>query len=152
LPEAGPDAVEVRAPRNDREWEAYFDLRWRQLREPWRQPRGSERDDREAEAVHRLAIDNDGRVIGVGRLHGVDGHTGQIRYMAVAPSHRGQGVGTQILAALENAARQAQMHRIRLHAREMAAPFYRHRGYRSLSPSHVLYGEIRHFLMEKRLD
>jgi len=31
--------------------ERYFDLRWRVLREPWQQPRGSERDDRERREI-----------------------------------------------------------------------------------------------------
>ena len=50
-------------------WDAYYDLRWRLLREPWQQPRGSEKDELEKEAYHCIAIDEHGSVIGVGRIH-----------------------------------------------------------------------------------
>ncbi len=151
MPERRGGAIEIREPRTDAEWAACFDLRWRVLRAPWGQPHASERDDLENDSRHRLAIDADGRVIGVGRLHRLDDRTGQIRYMAVEPDCERQGVGTRILLALEDAARDAGLRSIRLHAREGAAPFYARRGYRTLGPSHVLFGEVRHLLMEKRL-
>ncbi|MEJ2362384.1 MAG: thioesterase, partial [Gammaproteobacteria bacterium] len=37
-----------KSPQTKQEWQAYFDLRWRILRAPWQQARGSERDDLEA--------------------------------------------------------------------------------------------------------
>ena len=40
------------APISGADWIKYFDLRWRVLRAPWDQPRGSERDDREDTSIH----------------------------------------------------------------------------------------------------
>ena len=37
--------IEVRAPRNEKEWEDYYDLRYRILREPLGKERGSEKND-----------------------------------------------------------------------------------------------------------
>ena len=34
----------LRSPESPDQWDAYFDLRWRILREPWGQARESERD------------------------------------------------------------------------------------------------------------
>ena len=42
----------ISAPETRDEFERYFDLRWRILREHWQQPRGSEQDDREDESLH----------------------------------------------------------------------------------------------------
>jgi len=37
-----------------------------------------------------------------------------------------------------------------LHARENALGFYEKLGYVSVEPSHLLFGEIQHFLMKKK--
>jgi hypothetical protein len=39
--------------------------------------------------------------------------------------------------------------KIILHAREVALPFYRQLSYQLDAPSHLLFGEIQHFLMHK---
>jgi predicted GNAT family N-acyltransferase len=126
-------------------------LRWRILRAPWGQPRGSERDALERDAVHRVLCDASGKVVAVGRLHRSGDREAQIRYMAVETGYRCQGLGSHILQALEQAAKAGGSSRIVLHARETAVPFYRNRGYRLLEPSHLLFGEIQHVRMIKQL-
>jgi len=37
-----------------------------------------------------------------------------------------------------------------LHAREIAVPFYERMGFRVTEKSHLLFGEIQHYLMEKK--
>ncbi|MEN9442704.1 MAG: hypothetical protein RLZ33_2781, partial [Bacteroidota bacterium] len=44
--------MEIRSPQIEREWEEYFDLRYRILREPLNQPKGSERNDGDATGIH----------------------------------------------------------------------------------------------------
>lgn len=102
--------------------------------------------------MHLMLVDAAGEALAVGRLHRLDGHTGQIRYMAVAPAWRGQGLGRRLLAALEARALALGLRRIVLDAREAAAGFYLRHGYRPLGPGHVLFGTIRHVRMEKRLQ
>ncbi|WP_297529255.1 GNAT family N-acetyltransferase [Thiohalobacter sp.] len=142
-------AFRVRAPRSPDELEACLALRWRLLRAPWQQPRGSERDVFDDTAVHRLAEAADGRLIGTGRLHAVDEACGQIRYMAVLPEWQGRGVGSALLASLEAAARDIGCIRIRLNAREGAVGFYARRGYVDAGPGPLLFDSIRHRVMEK---
>jgi predicted GNAT family N-acyltransferase len=37
-----------------------------------------------------------------------------------------------------------------LHAREMAVPFYERMGFQVTEKSHLLFGEIQHYLMQKK--
>src|SRR5437870_13909532 len=92
-------------PRTTQEWESYFDLRWRVLREPWGQPRGTERDDLDAESFHLILRDSAGAVVAVGRLHQNSPYDAQVRYMAVDDSHRSRRLGSRLLSGLEERAR-----------------------------------------------
>ncbi|NIR61052.1 MAG: GNAT family N-acetyltransferase [Gammaproteobacteria bacterium] len=147
---AGP-SVTILEPETEEDFERYYELRWRILRAPWHQPRGSERDALDAQAIHLMACLADRVPVGVGRLHLVAPGEARIRYMAVAPAQRGLGIGRRLLAALEGRARTAGVRRIRLEAREAAVEFYRRHGYRAAGPGHVLYGRIRHRRMDKTL-
>ena len=59
----------------------------------------------------------------------------QIRQLATAPSQRGQGVGTTVLAALEAAALAQGQSAVWLKARQRAWDFYAKRGYQFEGPS-----------------
>jgi predicted GNAT family N-acyltransferase len=143
--------VLIRAPATEHEFEAYYRLRWRILREPWNQPPGSEKDDRETEALHLAAWSDSGTLMGVGRLHPVNARAGQIRYMAVDPSQRGQGIGTAVLQELEKLAARAGLEELMLNAREEAVSFYQAHGYEVVRHSHCLFGVIPHMEMRKRI-
>lgn len=144
------NVTEIAEPTTQQQFEDYFELRWRVLRAPWQQPRGSEKDELENAAVHRMVVEQQ-QVIAVGRLHRVDEETAQVRYMAVDPAHENQGLGKQLLAALESYASKNRVTTIFLHARETVTGFYEKQGYHIVKPSHTLYNEIKHFLMEKKL-
>jgi predicted GNAT family N-acyltransferase len=138
-------------PRTAEEWERYFDLRWRVLRAPWRQPRGSERDNLDAESFHLLVRDTAGAVVAVGRLHLNSPAEAQVRYMAVEETCRGRGLGSRILAGLEDHARSHGVTGIVLNARENAVNFYRRHGYTVEGPAETLFGQVRHLRMRKEV-
>ncbi|HKD91151.1 MAG TPA: GNAT family N-acetyltransferase [Terriglobales bacterium] len=142
-------SVTLREPQAN-EMERYYDLRWRVLREPWSQQRGQERDQHETGAIH-LGAWADDRLVGVGRLHFIDSHTAQIRYMAVEPELQGQGIGGRLLQELEERARERGTQRIVLNARDRAVNFYRNHGYSVTHSSEVLFNSIPHWEMEKLL-
>ena len=144
-------AFRLSSPCSEAEFARYFELRWQLLRAPWEQPRGSERDEFEVDAFHLQARDRTGTLIGIGRLHRINGNRGQIRYMAVVEAWRGRGVGAALLAALEQKARDWGLNQIRLHARQDVVGFYTSHGYAVVAPSHTLFGCIRHTLMRKPL-
>ncbi len=146
------EMFKIKSPQSKLEFERYYEQRWRILRAPWQQPRGSECDTHEDEAIHAMAVDNKGHVVGVGRLHQVNNTTAQIRYMAVEEHLQGKGIGGALLHYLEDEARQRGIRIIKLNARENSLTFYTKRGYRITGPGHVLYGDIKHQKLEKQLD
>ena len=144
--------LKVRVPQSKADCERYYDLRWRILRAPWQQPRGSERDAYEENAIHAMALNEDGRIVGVARLHQINRATAQLRYMAVEEQWQQSGIGNALLGDLETHAREHGVRLIRLNARENSVAFYRKRGYQVTGPGHLLYGEIQHQKMQKKLD
>ena len=143
--------MQVTSPKSRAEYAAYFELRWRLLRAPWNQPRGSEQDAREADSIHVMAITKNAAVAGVGRLHFNSISEAQIRYMAVSTRYQRQGIGTLILAALEDRARQLGASVIVLNARETALGFYTRHGYTPTGPGDMLFNRIAHVRMKKQL-
>ena len=144
--------MEIRAPETDSEFEAYYELRWRILRQPWGEARGTEIDELEDTATHVAAFDESSRLLGVGRLQHVESALGQVRYMAVEPDCRSQGIGQAILNELECLAKRQGMTTILLDAREHAVGFYLKNGYEVTGSSYLLFGEIPHSKMEKQLN
>lgn len=141
----------ILAPASAQDFERYFDLRWRVLRAPWQQPRGSERDALDAHGWHRMACVDDRVPVGVARLHRVDADTAQIRYMAVDPEFQRRGIGRALTRALEKQAAHLGARMIVLHARESCIGFYERLGYELVAPAHTLFGTIPHHEMRKRL-
>ena len=139
----------IRSPRTPEEWDQYFDLRYRVLREPWKQARGSERNEGDVQAEHFAYFFED-RIIGVGRLDVMSPSQCQIRFMAVENMHQGTGVGKALMLHMEKQAWEHGAHEIILHAREIAIPFYKNLNYKIIEKSHLLFGEIQHYLMSKQ--
>jgi len=143
----------IHSPQTPTEWAAYYQLRYEVLRQPWRQPAGSERvpEDEDPATVHALQLAPNGEAVGVAMLQSAGVGRGQVRFMAVAPAWQGRGIGRELLEYLEEAATQLGYREIVLHAREAAVPFYIRLGYVIEAPSHTLFGSIPHFLMVKQL-
>ena len=141
----------ITEPHTPAEFSSYYRLRWEVLRKPWNQPRGSETDSAEDQAIHAMAVSDGNEVLGVSRLQFNTADTAQIRYMAVHPEAQGQGIGRELLVYLEKKAAGQGATRIILDARENALEFYKKNGYQLLEKGHLLYGEIQHYKMEKHL-
>jgi GNAT superfamily N-acetyltransferase len=138
----------IRRPNSPEEWDSYFNLRYQVLRAPWNQPRGSERNEGDATAEH-FAFFDDNQIIGVGRLDFTENLVSQIRFMAVDDRHQGKGIGRKLMEHMEDNSRNKGYKKTILHAREIALPFYEKLGYRITEKSHLLFGEIQHYLMNK---
>ena len=138
-------------PKTEDEFKSYFKLRWKLLRAPWNQPEGSEIDEIEEQCFHLMAVEEGSNVIGVARLQFNSESEAQIRYMAVARSHERQGIGRELINALENHAATTAHSKIVLDAREPAVRFYQKSGYQILEKSYLLFDEIQHFRMSKTL-
>lgn len=143
--------MEIRTPNNHTEWEAYYDLRYRILRQPWQQPRGSEKNEGDAWALHLACFEN-GKILGVVRLDTQESDVyAQVRFMAVERSSQGSGIGRKLILEVEKYAKNLGFHEMMLHAREEALPFYQKLNYELVEKSHLLFGEIQHYKMKKNL-
>lgn len=128
----------------------YFEFRWRELREPWQQPRGSERDEFESSARHVAARTAGGEIVGVGRLHWNRDGSAQIRYVATSRIYRRQGIASAIMKRLEQIAAESGADGIVLNARQIAVPFYTSLGYEVIADGPTIFGTIEHKRMRKR--
>ena len=145
--------MEIIEPTTSEEFKKYYNLRYEILRKPWGQSPGSERDEGEETSIHRMLIDEStGKALAVGKLQLNSKDEAQIRYMAVLHDFQGQGLGSQILSSLEDVARRNGNKWIILSARENALKFYKNNGYQIVKKTHLLFGEIQHWLMRKELE
>ncbi len=143
--------MKLLVPSTEKDFQLYFELRWKIPRKPWKQPLGTERNDLDDTSFHVMICENDRIPIGVGRLHFNGSHEAQIRYMAVGNEYQGKGVGTLVINALEKYAKENGAHFIILNARENAVPFYQKNGYNIQEKSYLLFDDIQHFKMKKLL-
>lgn len=139
-------------PTTDNQLNKYFHFRWQMLREPWRMPIGSERDEYDSMSHHRMIVDSRGYPMAIGRLYITPDCEGQIRYMAVKANRRSKGMGSLILVALESLARQEGAKRLVCNAREDAIPFYAKNGFERRGELTNERGPVRHQQMVKTLD
>ncbi|RCU51003.1 MULTISPECIES: bifunctional GNAT family N-acetyltransferase/hotdog fold thioesterase [Corallincola] len=138
-------------PKTDEELERYFEFRWQVMRAPFQLPKGSEKDEFDPYAHHRMLVDEQGLPRAVGRLYQSSADEGQLRHMAVDPDMRGSGLGSQVIFALEQLARELGLKRIVLNARQQALPFYEKQGYQAVGEGPTHFGQIHHQQMLKEL-
>ena len=140
-------------PKTSEEFRKYYNLRYEILRKPWGQPLRSERDEGEETSIHRMIIDEKtGEALAVGRIQFNSIDEAQIRYMAVSDDLQGRGLGSKIISALEDVARENGNKWMILSARENALEFYKNNGYKIVKKTHLLFGKIQHWLMRKELE
>ena len=88
-------------------------------------PLEMEWDEMDVRCLHAVALDDDGKAVGTGRLL-PDGHIGR---MAVRQPARGQGIGAMMLEALVDAARKRGDRQVMLNAQIQAEAFYQRYGF-----------------------
>jgi predicted GNAT family N-acyltransferase len=107
-----------------------------------------ELDGRDDDAVHLVAIDGAGAVIGTCRLL-IEGPTLKLGRMAVAAPARRRGIGRRLLALADEQAASASVERIVLSAQVPALPLYEQAGYSARGEIFMDSG-IEHVWMEKQ--
>ena len=144
--------MKIIEPNSSAEFEQYYNLRYEVLRKPWLQPKGSEKDDGDKSSIHRMIIDeSNGKAVAVGRLQFNTSEEAQIRYMAVSDNYQLKGYGNIIVKTLEDIALNKGIRNIILQARENALKFYWKNGYEIIEKSYLLFDEIQHWLMLKKI-
>jgi ElaA protein len=140
--------IEVRAARDEAEVEAALALREDVFCGEQGVSLADERDGRDAEALHLVAVDSH-EVVGTCRLL-VAGETVKLGRMAVARAARRRGIASRLLQECEARARALGARRIALSAQTDALALYERAGYESYGERFMDAG-IEHLMMEKRL-
>ena len=141
--------IEVRRARDQSEIDAALDLRYEVFCREQGVTLEEERDGRDREALHLVALDA-GTVIATCRLL-VEGTTVTLGRMAVAAAQRGLGVARRLLAASEPCARELGATRIVLAAQLTARALYESAGYEPYGEVFLDAG-IDHVMMAKALS
>lgn len=108
----------------------------------------ADRDGRDGQALHIVAMDGE-RLVGTCRLV-FDGGVARLGRMAVEPELRGRGIGASILETAERAARDHGSARVLLHAQVAARSLYERAGYEPRGDTFIEEG-IEHLTMERTL-
>lgn len=140
--------MEVRPAHDAAEVEAALDLRERVFCGEQGVSLEAERDGRDGEALHLVAVE-DGRLLGTCRLV-FDEELARFGRMAVEPEARRRGMGSALLAEAERHARSRGARRIRLHAQAGVRDLYSGAGYVTCGAPFLEEG-ILHVTMEKPL-
>ncbi len=140
--------MEVRPARTPDEVAQALRLRQRVFADEQGVPVAADRDGRDPEALHVVAVE-DGRVIGTCRLV-FDGRVARLGRMAVEARRRGAGVGRAVLEEAERLSREAGAVRIALHAQTYVSELYARAGFVERGQKFFEEG-IEHVAMEKRL-
>ena len=108
-------------------------------------PADIEWDGRDSSATHMIALRGE-RPVGCGRLL----PDGKIGRLAVLAPERGRGTGRRLLEALVDAATEAGLEEVYLHAQQHASDFYRRAGFASSGQPFEEAG-IAHIAMRRQL-
>ena len=152
-------AYSVRVAEDPADREACFAVRKEVFVAEQGVPEEIEYDAYDAGAVHVLAVREDGRALGTGRLlfgeaalgrTGGDPSVGSLGRLAVSREARGLGVGVALVRAIEEAARTRGLTAVDLHAQTRALGFYERLGYEAYGPEDMEAG-IPHRSMRRSL-
>jgi predicted GNAT family N-acyltransferase len=115
--------------KSTEEFESCFEIRARVFVDGQKVPQDMERDEYDITALHfLLAVENN--FVGTARVIILkDGNTAKIGRVAVLQSHRGLGLGHQLMMAIEIAPELSHCSRFTLQAQTHALKFYKQLGY-----------------------
>lgn len=145
-------SIVIKSPISREDFKAYYALRYRVLREPWGQAKGTEKDDFEPISQHFMAVDEQtGEVLGVVKLFEKEPGVGWFSHMAVATNHQRQGIGKQLMKAVEEKARQMGFTVLGCMSRLNTTGYFERMGYRVAGMPTVYFGTTQVVWMEKTL-
>ena len=141
--------IEIKEPSTKQEWDMYYKIRWEILRKPLGLKQGTERDELDQVANHRI-VEKQKNILAVGRLHFNSNNTAQIRYMAVIQNSQRNGYGKLLIHEFVKIAKQNNMSKIVLFSRDSVVKFYEKLGFSIIARAHKLKS-VQHFLMQKNI-
>ncbi|MFX0188444.1 MAG: GNAT family N-acetyltransferase [Candidatus Hodarchaeota archaeon] len=140
----------IRQPLSKEDFDLMYDLRWRVLRKLWNQPRGSEKDDIENESYPFIVTLNN-KIVATARFHKNNEREGQIRYLAVEKEYRNKRIASKLIRYIEGFVISLGIHNIKLNTRKTAKDFFEKLDYKIIGEGPLLFNEIEHYVMHKKL-
>lgn len=144
--------IVIRAPESKDDFSVYYALRYRVLREPWGQAKGTEKDDYEPLCQHLMAVDDQtGEVVGTIKWMEREPGVAWFSHLAIDPHHQKQGIGRLLVQAVENAARAQGCRVIGANSRLNSTDYFARLGYRIKGLPVNYFSTIQLVWMEKDL-
>ena len=142
----------IKTPKTLEDFKAYYALRYKVLSEPWGHPKGTEKDDYEPISEHFMAIDENGKVVGVAKLYEKPEDVGHISHLAVDPEHQHKGIGHLLLKTVEEYAHARGFRALGTMARVTASAYFEKYGFRIAGMPSPHLGTTHLVWMEKPLS
>lgn len=144
--------IQIKSPRTKEEFKAYYDLRYKVLREPWGQPRGTEKDDYEPISQHFVAVnDQNGEVVGCVKFFEKESGIAWVSHLAVKTALQRTGIGKQLLSYIEGQARDQGFKKIGCQSRLNTTTYFEKAGYKVHGLPTRYFGTTQVVWMEKEL-
>ncbi|MBD3214127.1 MAG: GNAT family N-acetyltransferase [Candidatus Lokiarchaeota archaeon] len=147
------DILIIRQPCDKQEYEEMYELRYKVLREPWNQPKGTEKDklDLKDDGVYPFIALKNNDIVGTARFHRDNEHEGQIRYLAVKKEYRGQGIAKNLLDHIEWYAISLGIPYLKLNARKNVQELFEKLNYKEVAEGPTLFKKIERSVMGKQI-
>lgn len=138
----------VKVVENEQELNDAYTVRKTVFIEEQHVPEDEEIDQYESDAIH-FVLYHEGTPIGAGRFRILDG-CGKVERICVLKEARNHGAGREIMAGIEQFAKQHGINKLKLNAQTHAIPFYAGLGYEVVSEEFIDAG-IPHKAMVKTI-
>ena len=145
--------IVIKQPQTMDDFKAYYALRYRVLREPLGQPKGTEKDDFEPLSHHYMAVnEQNGEIAGVVKLFERELALGQFSHIAVSEKYQHQGIGRLLVNTVESKAKELGFKKMGTLTRVTATGFYERCGYIPQGFAEMLFGKLKMIWLEKELN
>ncbi len=134
---------------SDRELKGAFEVRRQVFVEEQGISEDIELDDYDREALHMVVKDGE-KIIGTARVLFLAANQAKLERMAILKPFRRKGIGSRIIAFLNEELRNRQINQVFLHAQYPVVAFYKSCGFKE-SGSPFLEAGIRHIKMQGQL-
>lgn len=144
--------IVIKHPLTRDEYKAYYTLRYRILRQPWGQAKGTEKDDYEPISQHFMAVDDKtGEIVGVAKLFEREPGIAWMSHLAVIQDRQRQGIGKLLVNTVEETARQQGFTKIGALSRLNTTAYFEKFGYSIKDLPAPYFGAVQVVWMEKSL-
>ncbi|MFC5453196.1 GNAT family N-acetyltransferase [Paenibacillus aestuarii] len=135
------------------ELRACFEVRMQVFVEEQKVPEELEMDEKDEspESCHHFLIMDEGKPVATARWYFYKEDTAKFQRVAVLASHRGRGLGKQLIVEMEKQARELNAKYALLDAQVQAEGFYTQLGYKVISEEPFYDADILHVRMKKPL-